>query len=153
MIVMMHFGSWANCSITTGYEPFPSLFSRLCFWSKCSDQDSNPELPLKKKIKYSPSSSGSTHGLKLYVLSKVSIWMLKLCSIQGGEVKTAKIFDGIFLKGLSFAWEGWRKKNTFWKVDWIVADLQDVICSRKEKEKETGIFIQSWSVCNQYTLF
>lgn len=113
----MHFGSWANCSITTGYEPFPTLFSRLCFWSKRSDRDGNLELPLKKekkkREKKSPSSSGSTHGLKLYVLSKVSIRMLKLCTVgvQSGEVKTAEVFDGIFLKGFSFAWEGWRKKT------------------------------------------
>lgn len=41
--------------------------------------------------------------------------MLKLCTVgvQGGEVKTAKIFDRIFLKGLSFAWEGLREEYAF----------------------------------------
>lgn len=118
-IVMMHFGSRATCCITqtTGYEPFPSLFSRLCLWSKHSDRDSNLELQLslkKKEKKSCSSSTGSTHGLELYVLPKVSIWMLKLraVGVQGGEV-TAKIFDGIFLKGLSFAWEGLREEYVF----------------------------------------
>lgn len=115
MIVMMHFGSWANCSITTGYEPFPTLFSRLCFWSKRSDRDSNLELPLKKEKK-----KGKKKSLKLREYS----WLKALCTLKGfhsnaevahgvqsGEVKTAEVFDGIFLKGFSFAWEGWRKKT------------------------------------------
>lgn len=157
MIVMMHFGSWANCSITTGDEPFPSLFSRLCFWSKHSDQDSNLELSLKKKK--SPSSSGSTHGLKLFVLSKVSIWMLKMCTVSRVEKsRLLKSLTGFFSKGFHFPGKAGGKKrkknqknNTFWRVDWSVGDLHDVICSRKEKEN--GILIQCLSVCNQYTLF
>lgn len=69
----------------------------------------------QSKKKKSPSGIGSTHGLQLYILSEVSIWMLKLCTVgvQGGEVKTAKIFDRIFLKGLSFAWEGLREEYAF----------------------------------------
>lgn len=149
----MHFGSWANCSITTGYKPFFSLFSRLCFWSKHSDQESNLELSLKKKKK-SPSSSGSTHGIKLYVLSKVSIWMLKLCTASRVEKsRLLKSLTGFFSKGFHFPGKAGGKKNTFWRMDWIAGDLQDVICSRKEKEEETGVFIQPLTVCNQYTLF
>lgn len=60
---------------------------------------------------------------------------------------------GFFSKGFHSPGKAGGKKPTFWRVDWIVADLQDVICSRKENEEEMGVFIQSFSVCNQYTLF
>lgn len=132
MIVMMHFGSWANCSITTGYKFFPSLSQDCAF-----GQNVRPRVTLNYHSKKRKRKSlqlreySSTHGLKLYVLSKVSMRMLKLCSVQGGGIKIAKIFDGIFLKGLSLAWEGWRKKSTFWRVEWIVADLQDVFAQEK----------------------
>lgn len=59
--------------------------------------------------------------------------MLKLCSVQGGEVKTAKIFDGIFVKGLSFVWEGWRKKTL--SEGWIELSLTFKMSFAQEKRR------------------
>lgn len=94
----MRFAPRANqcMSQTTGYEPCPALLSQHCLWSKRSDWDSNLRIT---PLKTSPSSTGNARSLPLYIVSKVSIWMLKSCTdaVSGGEVKTAGMVDAKWL--------------------------------------------------------
>lgn len=81
--------------------------------------------------------------------------MLKLCTIgvQGGELKTAKIFDRIFPQRTFICLGRPERRICFLKTELnCCCYLPGIICPREEKEETSG-FLQSASVCNQYTLF